>query len=87
VPPRVNTFVEGEEVDLHRPAARLIVETDGAATHLTPTAFEQDRARDAKLTLAGYRVIRFTWRQLTDHPDRTAQTIRALLAEPNGANL
>jgi very-short-patch-repair endonuclease len=85
--PRVNTLVEGEEVDFHWPAARLIVETDGAATHLTPTAFEQDRERDAKLTLAGYRVIRVTWRQVTAHPDRAARTIRALLAEPNGANL
>jgi very-short-patch-repair endonuclease len=78
--PRVNAVVEGHEVDFYWPAAKLIVETDGAATHLTATAFEHDRARDAELTVAGYRVVRFTWRQLRDRPHTMAHTLRALLA-------
>jgi very-short-patch-repair endonuclease len=77
--PLVNTTVEGYEVDFHWPTARLIVETDGAATHLTATAFEQDRERDAELTVAGYRVVRFTWRQLTERAGTVAGTLRALL--------
>jgi very-short-patch-repair endonuclease len=85
--PLVNHTVSGEQVDFHWPQARLIVQTDGAATHLTPTTFEEDRERDAELTVAGYRVVRFTWRQLTDRPAHTADTLGALLAEPNGANL
>jgi very-short-patch-repair endonuclease len=60
------------------------VETDGAATHLTATAFESDRARDQELTVAGYRVIRFTWRQITEQPAKTADTIRALLSRRGG---
>jgi very-short-patch-repair endonuclease len=55
------------------------VETDGAATHLTPTAFEEDRRRDAALQIAGYRVVRFTWAQVTDDPRGVAATLRALL--------
>jgi hypothetical protein len=60
--PLVNSRVEGYEVDW--PDHRLIVETDGAATHLTATAFERDRTRDAHLTALGYRVVRLTWRQM-----------------------
>jgi very-short-patch-repair endonuclease len=50
------------EVDLFWPAHRLIVETDGFETHGTRAAFEADRARDAALQAAGFRVLRFTWR-------------------------
>jgi very-short-patch-repair endonuclease len=77
--PLVNHRVEGYEVDFYWPDQRLIVETDGAATHLTPTAFEADRARDAHLTALGYRVIRITWRQLTERPREVAQLLRRLL--------
>jgi very-short-patch-repair endonuclease len=73
--------VEGHEVDFYWPAAKLIVETDGAATHLTPTAFEADRIRDAELTVAGYRVVRFTWRQLRDRPQTVARTLQRLFAQ------
>ena len=58
--PRVNTIVEGYEVDFCWPDARLIVETDGFEHHGTRAAFERDRARDAALTVRGWRVLRFT---------------------------
>jgi very-short-patch-repair endonuclease len=50
------------EVDFFWPAHDLIVETDGWETHGTQAAFEADRARDAALTAAGFRVVRFSWR-------------------------
>jgi len=78
--PKVNTLLHGYEIDFLWPAQRLIVETDGAATHLTPTAFENDRARDAQLLLAGYRVVRFTWRQITKQPHHVAATLQGLLS-------
>ena len=80
--PRVNAIVERHEVDFHWPQQRLIVETDGAASHLTRRAFEHDRARDAQLTAAGYRVIRITWRQLTERPHEVA----AAAASPPAAS-
>jgi very-short-patch-repair endonuclease len=76
----VNASVEGHEVDFHWPAQRLIAETDGAASHLTATAFEHDRHRDALLTAAGYRVIRITWRQLTEQPQTVARLLKRLCA-------
>lgn len=42
----------------------VIVETDGRATHETPTAFQDDRRRDQFLAAAGYRVLRVTWSQI-----------------------
>jgi very-short-patch-repair endonuclease len=45
---------------------RLIVETDGRETHARELQFEEDRRRDSLLKLAGWHVIRFTWRQVTD---------------------
>ncbi|MFP5364258.1 MAG: type IV toxin-antitoxin system AbiEi family antitoxin domain-containing protein [Thermoleophilia bacterium] len=80
--PLVNRAVEGCEVDFLWPGHRLIVETDGRGTHLTRAAFERDRARDAMLTVAGYRVVRFTHRQILDEPRSVARTLRALLATP-----
>jgi Protein of unknown function (DUF559)/Transcriptional regulator, AbiEi antitoxin len=61
--PLVNARVEGFEVDFCWPDERLIVETDGRH-HLTRARFESDRARDALLTSIGWRVMRFTGRQL-----------------------
>jgi uncharacterized protein DUF559/putative AbiEi antitoxin of type IV toxin-antitoxin system len=58
---------------------RLIVETDGRATHATRQAFERDRLRDQRLTVAGFRVVRFTWRQVNREPERVARTVAALL--------
>jgi very-short-patch-repair endonuclease len=59
----VNSIVEGFEVDFCWPAERLIVETDGR-NHVTRAAFESDRERDALLTALGWRVMRFTGRQV-----------------------
>jgi len=77
--PLVNRTVAGEEVDFLWPQHRLVVETDGRQTHLTDHAFERDRAKDARLTIAGYRVIRFTYRQIRDDPHGVASTLLALL--------
>jgi len=77
--PRVNTTVEGQEVDFLFEARRLIVETDSWRYHKTRRAFENDRARDAVTTAAGYRTLRFTDRQLTDNPNAVAATLTTIL--------
>jgi very-short-patch-repair endonuclease len=57
----------------------LIVETDDRKSHQTPSAFERDRRRDQQLTLAGWRVVRCTWRQVTGEPEQLVAAVRALL--------
>jgi very-short-patch-repair endonuclease len=59
---------------------KLIAETDGRDVHTTRKAFEHDRLRDQRLTLAGYTVVRFTWRQVKRDPRGVAETLRGLLA-------
>lgn len=78
--PTVNAVVEGFEADSVWPHARLIVELDGYRFHRSRTAFERDRARDAALLLAGYRVLRVTYRRLKTEPEAVARTVRSLLA-------
>jgi very-short-patch-repair endonuclease len=77
--PQVNAVVCGHEVDFFWPAARLIVETDGLKYHGTRRAFENDRRKDAELVVAGYRVIRITYRRLKTEPNAVANTIRVLI--------
>jgi very-short-patch-repair endonuclease len=73
--PEVNTRIEGIEVDFAWPDQRLIVEVDGYAYHRSPTAFESDRERDVELVLAGWRVLRFTWTQVTTRPRWVARSV------------
>ena len=77
--PRVNEMVLGYEVDFHWPDARLIVETDGWAAHGRRTAFEEDRVRDARLTVAGWRVVRFTRYRIVWWREEVGDQLEALL--------
>lgn len=77
--PVVNAHVGVHQVDFQWPRHRLIVETDGRATHDTPHQFEEDRRRDLELTLAGWHVIRVSWRQVVHEPGRVAALLRARL--------
>jgi predicted transcriptional regulator of viral defense system len=59
--------------------ARLVVETDGRQTHLTRQAFEHDRRQDQRLVLAGWTVVRTTWRQVLRRPQEIAGVVVPLL--------
>jgi hypothetical protein len=77
--PTVNTLIEDMEVDFAWPEHRLIAELDGFEFHATRRAFERDRARDRRLQAHRWRVIRITWRQLHDDPERLAAELAVLL--------
>lgn len=47
--------------------SRLIVEVDGWKYHSDPEQFEKDRRRDARLSALGYRVLRFSYKQVFEH--------------------
>jgi predicted transcriptional regulator of viral defense system len=57
---------------------RLIVETDGWGSHGTRRAFEHDRRRDRRLSVAGWTVVRFTWRDVEREPAEVIETLAAL---------
>lgn len=75
---QTNVFIEGREVDVAWPSHKLVVELDGWEHHRQRHAFERDRTRDAALTAAGWRVVRFTHRQVVHRPDHVVDVLRRL---------
>jgi len=70
-------------VDFAYPQWRLIIEVDGRAWHSTLEAFETDRLRDNHALLAGWRVLRITYRMLKDQPELVRSMIqRAIESAP-----
>ena len=63
--PEVNVRLGRYKVDFVWRSQRVVVETDGRQSHATRQAFEIDRARDVELTTTDWKVLRFTWRQLS----------------------
>jgi very-short-patch-repair endonuclease len=58
---------------------RLVIEVDGRAFHADDTSFERDRARDAALSVLGYRVLRFSYAQVVHRWSDVEAAIRAAL--------
>jgi hypothetical protein len=57
---------------------KLALEIDGRRHETDEDLFESDRWRQNAL-VAGWRVLRFTWRMLQEHPDVFIAAIRAEL--------
>ena len=78
--PRMQVWVElpcgRRRLDKCYPDRRLVIEADGFETHGTRSAFDDDRARNNELVVAGYRVLHFTT-EFTDH-EIAATVARAL---------
>jgi very-short-patch-repair endonuclease len=70
-------------VDFLWPDRRLVVETDGRATHATPVPFQRDRRRDQILVAAGYRVARATWDQMHGELEAVVTRIISALNAPH----
>lgn len=84
--PAVNVWIPyddgtgaGAVADFAWSEQKVIAETDGRASHGTRRAFEEDRARDRKLALAEWRVLRFTWREVFLTPSVVARDLRSAL--------
>ena len=78
--PDVNVPLLDYVVDFLWPETGLVVELDGRATHGTRRAFQADRDRDGRLSVEGYRVLRFTWWDVTRRPAVVADRVRRMLA-------
>ena len=77
--PETNILVGESEVDFLWRSERVIAEVGGFAYHSSRREFENDRLRDCRLAAMGFRVVRVTWRQLTEEAHavlvRLAQTL------------
>lgn len=61
------------------PSIRLAIEWDSIRYHGTLSSFDADRERDRLVILHDWRILRFTWKDVMEHPDRVVQTIAELL--------
>jgi hypothetical protein len=77
--PHVHPTIAGLEVDLLA-GRSLVIELDGEEFHAGPSAFEEDRRRDAILSAAGFIVARFSYRQVMHDPARCLARIREHLS-------
>lgn len=77
--PEVNARVGSDEVDFLWRDRAVIAETDGFRFHGDRVSFEADRARDAALQSLGFRVLRFTYRQVAESPRDVAAALRRVL--------
>ena len=77
--PQENVVVLGRVRDFFWPEALLVVEADSYTWHRSPTSMADDRERDAELTLAGIRTLRFTWSHATRRRAWVAGTVRKAL--------
>ncbi len=66
-------------VDLFDAATMTAIETDGAAFHSGADSWQRDLNRDADLASLGVLTLRFSYRDLVDHPERCRQRLRAVL--------
>jgi len=58
----------------------ILIEGDSRRWHLLSEAFENDRRRDIAAQLAGWIVIRVTWKMITEEPAFVVETVRQALS-------
>ena len=73
---KTNYRVAGYTADFAFPGPKLILETDGFAFHSDVDDFNNDRVRQNALILAGWQILRFTWLDLTEYPDRVIAQVQ-----------
>jgi very-short-patch-repair endonuclease len=78
--PKTNVKLGTWEADLLWGEQRLVVEADSYTFHSTRGSFERDRRKDQELQAAGWRVIRFTWRQVPGEPEAVIAALAVALA-------
>ena len=66
-------------VDVSYPENNLVIEGDSREWHGDEFTFQADRERDNLAQLAGWRILRFTWHDITRRPDYVVTSIRRAL--------
>lgn len=65
--------------DAYYQSARVLIEFDGLRFHDVPEAYGRDAERTNRAFLAGYMVLRFTWRDVVERPDYVVAQVRKAL--------
>lgn len=78
--PLTNRLIGRYEVDVLWERERIVVELDGRRFHSDAFALESDSEKSRYLRSLGYRVLRFTWLDVTERPEWVADRIREALS-------
>jgi very-short-patch-repair endonuclease len=78
--PELNQQIAGHEVDAVYREQKLVIELDSRQFHATPSAFENDRDRDADLLNAGFSTLRITDNRLKHQASKEAKRLRTILS-------
>jgi very-short-patch-repair endonuclease len=77
---RTNYPIGPYKVDVACPASKIVIEVDGWAFHSDQEVFQNDRKRQNYLALMGWQVLRFTWLDLVEYPERVIAEVRAAIS-------
>ena len=77
---KANYRVGGYRVDVGFPGPKVAIEVDGFAFHSGSAEFQIDRERQNAIALLGWQVLRFTWLDLTEYPERVEAVIRTAIS-------
>ncbi|HEY5842042.1 MAG TPA: DUF559 domain-containing protein, partial [Mycobacterium sp.] len=67
-------------VDIAFRGRKIAIEVDGFAFHTDAEVFQHDRNRQNYLVLNGWQILRFTWQDLVEHPERVIAEIRRAIS-------
>lgn len=77
--PEINAGIGRMRVDALWRQHGLVAELDGAAAHGSWAQASRDRERELALRRMGFRVVRYTWRQITERPTEVVADLREQL--------
>lgn len=77
---KANYRVAGYRVDVAFPVQKVAIEVDGFAFHSGAKEFQIDRTRQNDIVLMRWQVLRFTWLDLTEYPERVIAVITNALS-------
>lgn len=77
---KANYRVGGYRVDVGFPREKVAIEVDGFAFHSGAEEFQVDRTRQNRIVLLQWQVLRFTWLDLVEYPERVVAVIRSAIS-------
>lgn len=77
---KANYRVGSYRVDVGFPGPKVAIEVDGFAFHSGAEEFQIDRTRQNDIVLQRWTVLRFTWLDLAEFPQRVIAVIRSALS-------
>lgn len=76
---KANHRVGSYRVDVGFPVQKVAIEVDGFAFHSGAEEFQIDRSRQNDIVMMWWQVLRFTWLDLTESPDRVIALIKVAI--------